>query len=140
MVSSTVHKAICVLGTHDCLSQAMKDSTEVVKALSQLKTRLMDIATKLTTSSSSRNLTACTTSYLMSTEGGCGLVFNKMSGEQALQESSYLQPQEIEEIGLDVFDKVKHLDNLPSSYSYYTCFFPVAHCAGLQSEDIQCLS
>ena len=87
----------------------MKDSTEAVKVLSQLKIRLMDIATKLTTSSSSSHLPACTTSYLMSTEGGCGLVFNKMSGEQALQKSSYLQPPEIEQIGLDVFNEVRHL-------------------------------
>ena len=120
----------------------MKDSTDqAVKALSQLKTRLLDIVTKLTTSSSSRHLPAATTSYLMSTEGGCGLLFNKMSGEQALQQSSYLQPPEIEQLGLDVFNEVRHLKSsifpIPKSTP---CFYLVAHSAGLQSECIPCLS
>ena len=126
MVSSTVHKAMAVLEMHDYPSQAVKDSTDqAVKALSQLKTRLVDIATKLTTSSSSRHLPACTTSYLMSTEGGCGLAFNKMSGEQAFQESSYLQPPEIEQIGLDVFNEVSHL--ISSNFLPYSLFYKRMH-------------
>ncbi len=50
--------------------------------------------------------TACTTAYLMSTEEGGGLVFNKMTPEQATRTSSYLQPAEIQRIHAHLFKEV----------------------------------
>ncbi len=57
-------------------------------------------------------LTTCTIPYLMSNEEGGGLVFDKMTVEQATRGSSYLQLAEVQQLQPDLFKQVM-LSNVP---------------------------
>ena len=80
----------------------MPDTT----ALSDLKAALKDIALKLVSAGGHKQFPLCTTSYVISCDPSTGLQLGKMTAEQALLQSSYLQTGEIETLTIEVLKKV----------------------------------
>ena len=75
-------------------------------ALSELKAALKGIALKLTSGGGPKQLPLYTTSYLISCDLSTGLQWGKMTAEQTLIQSSYLQLGDIETLTTEVLRKV----------------------------------
>ena len=77
-----------------------------ITALSELKATLKDVASKLASADTAKQLHRCTTSYLIYCDLSTGLQWGKMTAEQILLQSSYLQTGEIETLTTEVLKKV----------------------------------
>ena len=76
----------------------------------QLKSLLSSIATRLSTSGDAtydaKQFSISTTPYLISCDASTGLVWGKMTKQQAIEHSSYPQVAELDNIDSDLFAKV----------------------------------
>jgi len=77
------------------------------KGLSDLKATLKDIVHNLAAAGGSKQFLLYTTSYLVSLDPSTGLQWGKMTQEQALLQSSYLQTGEIETLDTELLKKVQ---------------------------------
>ena len=75
-------------------------------ALSDLKATLKNITPKLASAGVVKQLPLCTTSYLISCDISTGLQWRKMTAEETLIQSSYLQTEDIETLSTEVLKKV----------------------------------
>ena len=98
--------------TVSCLIDPMQDGQSPdTTALSDLKAALKDIAPKLASTGVTKQLSHCTTSYLIFCDLSTGLQWEKMTAETLLQ-SSYLQMKDIKTFTTEVFKKVHYLQYL----------------------------
>ena len=75
--------------------------------LSELSATLMDIFQDLAATGGSKQFLLYTTSYLVSLDPSTGLQWGKMTQEQALLQSNYLQTGDIQTLTTDLLRKVQ---------------------------------
>ena len=89
-----------------CLVSSQHGQSPDTTALSELKATLKNITPKLGSTGVAKQLPLYTTSYLISCDLSTGLQWRKMTAEESLIQSSYLQTEEIETLTTEVLKKV----------------------------------
>ena len=89
-----------------CLVSSQHGQSPDTTAVSELKTTLKNITPKLASIGVANQPPLCTTSYLISCDLSTGLHWGKMTPEETLIQSSYLQTEEIETLSTEALKKV----------------------------------
>ena len=89
-----------------CLVWSQDGHSPDITAVSELKATLENITPKLASTGVAKQLPLCTTSYLISCDLSTGLQWRKMTTEESLIQSSYLQTEEIESLSTEALKKV----------------------------------